>query len=111
MEEQVSICQNFSTAHGCLLTLRGCSFLPTRLNIKRLAAGLAVVSEDEFQRIVSDLEDGASISGSDSECDDDDNDGDDEEFRGDEHLLRSATLLRLLDTAALKGLWLVYMSS
>ena len=71
--------------------------MPTRLNIKRLAAGLAVVSEDEFQRIVSDLEDGASISGSDSECDHDDNDdADDEEFRGDEHLRRSAPLLRLV---------------
>jgi len=30
-----------------------------RLNIKRLATGLPAVVEDEFQRIVSDLEDGA----------------------------------------------------
>jgi hypothetical protein len=55
----------------------------TRLNIKRLAAGLPAVAEDEFQRIISDLEDGASISGSDSECvDEDDEDDDDDEFRG-----------------------------
>ena len=52
-----------------------------RLNIKRLAAGLAVVSEDDFLRIVSDLEDGASISGSDSGISEEDEDGDEDEFR------------------------------
>jgi hypothetical protein len=49
-----------------------------RLNLKRLAAGLEAVAEAEFQRIVSDLEDGASISGSDTEASEDD---DDDEFR------------------------------
>lgn len=40
------------------------------------------MTEEESQRIVSDLEDGASLSGSDSEASEDgDGDGDDDEFR------------------------------